>query len=56
MSNYNNSKHSTILMKPKDVSNKNEAYVWTTLYGHLLDESPLAKFKVDDTVRISKYK
>ena len=43
-------------MRPKDVSEKNEAEVWTTLFGHGLAESPLPKFKVDDTVRISKYK
>ena len=54
--NYNNTKHSTILMKPKDVNKKNEDEVWTTLYGHLYAESPLPKFKVGDTVRISKYK
>ena len=33
---YNyNTKHSTILMKPKDVNKKNEDQVWTTLYGHI---------------------
>ena len=31
VSNYNNNKHITILMKSKDVSSKNEAEVWTTL-------------------------
>ena len=54
--NYNNIKHSTILMKPKEVNKKNEAEVWTTLFGHRLGESPLPKFIVDDMVRISKYK
>ena len=54
--NYNNIKHNTILMKPKDVNKKNEDQVWTTLYGHLYAESPLPKFKVGDMVRISKYK
>ena len=29
---------------------------WTTLYGHLCGGLPLAKFKIGDTVRISKYK
>ena len=53
---HNNTKHSTILMKPKDVNKKNEDEVWTTLYGHLYAESPLSKFKVGDMVRISKYK
>ena len=32
---HNNTKHSTILMKPKDVNKKNEDQVWTTLYGHI---------------------
>ena len=54
--NYDNTKYSTILMKPKDVNKKNEDQVWTTLYGHLYAESPLPKFKVGDMVRISKYK
>ena len=53
--NYNNTKQSTILLKPKDVIN-NEDKVWTTLYGHLYGDLPLPKFKVGDTVRISKYK
>ena len=30
--------------------------VWLTLYGHGLGEFPLPKFKVGDTVRISRYK
>ena len=54
--NYNNTKHRIILMKPKDVSNKNEDEVWTTLYGHIYGDLPLPKFKVGETVRISKYK
>ena len=43
-------------MKPKDVNKNNEDEVWTTLYGHLYGDLPLAKFKIGDTVRISKYK
>ena len=54
--NYNNTKHSVILMKPKDVNNKNEDEVWTTLYGHIYGDAPLPKFNVGNTVRISKYK
>ena len=54
--NYNNTKHSTILMKPKEVNKKNEAEVWTTLFGHRLAESPLPKFTFDYMVRIFKYK
>ena len=54
--NYNNTKHSTILMKPMDVNRKNEDEAWTTLYGHIYTESSLPKFKVGDMVGISKYK
>lgn len=46
----------TILMRPKDVHKKNETQVWTTLFGHHFAENPLPKFRVDDTLRISKYK
>ena len=34
--NYNNTKHSSILMKPKDVNKTNENMVWTTFTGTLL--------------------
>ena len=54
--NYNNTKHSTILMKPSKVSKSNEDEVWTTLYGHNYGDLPLLKLKVGETVRISKYK
>ena len=43
-------------MKPKDVNKNNENEVWTTLYGHLYGDLLLAKFKIADIVRISKYK
>ena len=56
VANYNNIKHRAILMKPEDVSRKNEGEVWTTLYGHVYGELKLPKFKVGDTVRVSKYK
>ncbi len=54
--NYNNTKHSTILMKPSEVSKSNEDEIWTTLHGHNYGDLPLPKFKVGETVRISKYK
>ena len=54
--NYNNSKHSTILMQPKDVNKKNEDEVWNILYGSYDGELPLPKYKIGDVVRISKYK
>ena len=54
--NYNNTKHSSIHMKPKDVDKTNENMVWVTLYGHVLEGLQPPKFKVGDTVRVSKYK
>ena len=54
--NYKNTKHSSILMKPKDVNKTNENIVWVTLYGWALGELPLPKFRIGDTVRVSKYK
>ena len=53
--NYNR-KHSSILVKPKDVSKTNENLVWVTLYGSPLGKLPLHKFRVGDTVRVSRYK
>ena len=43
-------------MKPKDVNKTNENLVWATLYGHATGDLPLPKFRVGDTVRVSKYK
>ena len=43
-------------MKPKDVNKTNENIVWVTLYGHVMGELPLPKFRIGDTVRVSKYK
>ena len=54
--NYNNTKHSSIHMKPNDVDQTNENKVWVTLYGHVLEGLQPPKFKVGDTVRVSKYK
>ena len=54
--NYNNIKHSTILMKPADVNRYNENLVWVTLYGSALGKLPLPKFGVGDTVWVSEYK
>ena len=39
VSNYNGTRYSTILMRPKYVSEKNEVDVRTTLFGHRLVES-----------------
>ena len=43
-------------MKPKDVNKTNENIVWVTFYGHVLKGLQPPKFKVGDTVRVSKYK
>ena len=37
------------------MNKQNEDEVWTTLYGYIYGELRLPKFKVDDTVRVSKY-
>ena len=54
--NYNNTKHGSIHMKPKDLNKTNENMVWVTLYGSPLGNLPLPKFRIGDTVRVSKYK
>ena len=54
--NYSDTKHGTIHMKPKDVNKTNENKVWITLYGSHFGELPLPKFRIGDTVRVSKYK
>ena len=54
--NYNNTKHSSILMKHKDVNKTNENDVWNTLYGDRYTHFQLPKYMVGDTVRIFKYK
>ena len=43
-------------MKPKDVNRKNENEVWITLFGSGFGKLPLPRFRVGDTVRVSKYK
>ena len=54
--NYNNTKHTTIHMKPKDVNRKNGDEVWITLFGSGFGKLLFPKFRVGDTVRVSKYK
>ena len=54
---YNNTKHSSIKMTPKEASKKiNEGTVYFNLYGDMEPLSAKPKFKVGDKVRISKYK
>ena len=46
---YNNTKHNTIQMKPRDVGDNKRVYIDT----HNEKDS---RFKIDDRVRISKFK
>ena len=43
-------------MKPSDVNSSNKDAVWVSLYDSALGELPLPKFRVGDTVRVSRYK
>lgn len=52
---YNNKRHRTIRMKPKDVNKKNEPVVLRKAYHHIKSFSG-HKFNVGDIVRISKVK
>ena len=54
--NYNNTKHRSILTKPADVNKTNEDQVWVTLFGDAVGKFPLPKFRVGDTVQVSRYK
>ena len=54
---YNNSYHSSIKMTPVEASKlKNQGIVYYNLYSDLKPLNTKPKFKVGDTVRISKYK
>ena len=54
---YNNTKHSSIKMKPVEASKKkNQGIVYFNLYGDMEQVSSKPIFKIDDKVRISKYK
>ena len=54
---YNNTKHSSVTMTPTEASNKkNEGIVFFNLYGAMETSKQKPKFKIDDKVRISKYK
>lgn len=52
---YNNTKHHTIKMKPKDVRKKHEKPLLKTVYKYKNKMKPL-KFQTGQFVRISKYK
>ena len=54
---YNNTKHSSIIMTPVKASEKrNESTVYFNLYGDMEQLSSKPRFKVGDKVRISKNK
>ncbi|XP_015123511.1 uncharacterized protein LOC107045691 [Diachasma alloeum] len=54
---YNNTKHRTIKMKPKDVTAAHEKYLLHHVFGQLKTyNTKKIKFKVGDKVRVSKYK
>jgi hypothetical protein len=52
---YNNTKHSTIKIKPKDVTSKNEKQILKSVYKKIKIFRQ-QKFKVGDFVRISRFK
>jgi endo-1,4-beta-mannosidase len=56
VSNHNDTKHSSTLLKPKDVNSGNWREAWTNLFGRPSVDPSSTKFHIDDTVRISKYK
>lgn len=53
---YNNTKHSTIGMKPKAVKKRHEKLLLDDVYKYTTYLKPSAKFNVGDDVRISKFK
>lgn len=56
VSNYNNTKHRTINMKPIDVCKENEKKVLKFAFTHLKLATKPKKFSIGDIVRISKAK
>ena len=57
LSKYNNSYHSTIRMRPVDASKKeNESVVWENLFKDDEHHKKSSKFKIGETVRISRIK
>ena len=55
---YNETKHRTIKMKPKDVTKMNEKDLLQTVYEQhqIVEREQSPKFKIGEKVRISKYK
>lgn len=53
---YNKTRHHTTNMKPSDINIKNEKHLLNTVYSHIKMATTKNKFKVNDKVRISKYR
>ena len=53
---YNNTKHSTIGIKPNLVCKKNEDIIWNNVYRPQILEEIEFKFKINDQVLIAKQK
>lgn len=55
---YNDTKHRTIGMKPNQVNKENEQLLLNTVYNykHTIPSGNKPKFKIGDPVRLSKYK
>lgn len=57
ISEYNNTKHRVIKMKPNEVNENNEQHLLNTVYHKQhINSIVKSKFKIGDSVRISKYK
>lgn len=56
MDEYNNTVHRTIKMKPIEVDAENELRLQKTVFANSIEIRHRPKFKVDDYVRIGKYK
>lgn len=56
VSDYNNTKHRTIKMKPNEVTADDEQFLLNTVYKLPSATLSKTKFKIGDFVRISKYK
>lgn len=58
ISDYNNTKHRTIGMKPNQVNKRNEQQLLNTVYNykHTITSTNKPKFQIGDPVRLSKYK
>ena len=53
---YNNTYHRSIKMKPVEVTRKNSEDVWLNLYGNLQYTNKTSRIKMNDAVRISRFK